>query len=64
MHTLAIVLPFRYMVSFPIEIVTGQLPFIGMLAGFAWQTGWLILALILSAVVWRRGLRHHTAVGG
>jgi ABC-2 type transport system permease protein len=60
----ATVLPFRYMVSFPVEVLTGQLTGSGLLAGFAWQIGWLALALGLCALAWRQGLRRYTAIGG
>jgi len=57
-------LPFRYMVGFPVEVLTGQLEGGELLAGFACQVGWLSVAVLLYALVWRRGLRHYTAVGG
>ncbi len=34
-------LPFRYTFSFPVEIFLGKLGNAGILAGFAWQVGWL-----------------------
>lgn len=58
------VLPFRYMIGFPVEVLTGQLDTTGLLMGFAVQAGWLVVALALSAVMWRMGLRRYTAVGG
>ncbi len=57
-------LPFRYMVGFPVEILTGQLDAAAIRAGFAIQLGWLAVALALSALLWRRGLRRYAAVGG
>jgi ABC-2 type transport system permease protein len=64
LHLAATVLPFRYMVSFPVEILTGQLAASGLLNGFAWQMGWLVVALSLSALAWHQGLRRYTAIGG
>ena len=61
---LAGILPFRYMISFPVEILTGQLHGAALLRGFAVQTGWLALAALLCVLVWRAGLRRYTAVGG
>lgn len=63
-QTLAKVLPFRYMVSFPVEVLTGQLAAPAVLYGFIGQLGWLSVALLLSAGLWRAGLRRYTAVGG
>jgi ABC-2 type transport system permease protein len=64
LRSAAIVLPFRYMVGFPVEVLTGQLDTSGLLTGFALQAGWLIVALTLSAIVWRAGMKRYSAVGG
>ncbi|MBN1993326.1 MAG: ABC-2 family transporter protein [Anaerolineae bacterium] len=64
MQAAAVILPFRYMVGFPVEVLTGQLQGANLWLGFAWQTGWLLAALILFAVLWRLGLKHYKAVGG
>ena len=64
MRTVATVLPFRYMVGFPVEVLTGQLDRVTLLTGFALQVGWLIVALALFTIMWRNGLRRYTAVGG
>jgi ABC-2 type transport system permease protein len=64
LQTAARFLPFRYMVGFPVEILTGQLSAGETLIGFAVQTAWLAVALALSAHVWTTGLRRYSAVGG
>jgi ABC-2 type transport system permease protein len=64
LKTVAMLLPFRYMVGFPIEVLTGQLDRAGLLSGLAWQGGWLTVALILYTLMWRRGLRRYAAIGG
>ena len=61
---LAQVLPFRYMISFPIEILLGHLNPTAELAGFVYQIGWLCATLIIFVGMWRNGVRHYTAVGG
>lgn len=58
------VLPFRYMLGFPIEILTGHLTHTELLTGFAYQLGWLAIAVILFLMLWRAGVRHYSAVGG
>lgn len=58
------VLPFRYMLGFPIEILTGHLTHTELLTGFAYQLGWLAIAVILFLILWRAGVRHYSAVGG
>jgi ABC-2 type transport system permease protein len=64
LHIAAKLLPFRYMVSFPVEVFVGQLTPIEVLTGAAIQLGWLLVAGGLSAVMWRAGLRRYSAVGG
>jgi ABC-2 type transport system permease protein len=58
------ILPFRYMIGFPVEIITGQVGASALWAGFAWQGFWVAVVLVLSRAVWRAGLRQYTAVGG
>lgn len=57
-------LPFRYMVGFPVEVLMQPLPAAELTAGFACLAGWLVIAGGLCMLLWRRGLRHYTAVGG
>ncbi|MBK6326664.1 MAG: ABC-2 family transporter protein [Chloroflexi bacterium] len=64
LRTLAVILPFRYMVGFPAEVLTGQLNGTQLTAGFVAQIGWLAVTLLLYQVMWRRGVRQYTAVGG
>jgi ABC-2 type transport system permease protein len=60
----ATVLPFRYMLGFPIEVLTGQLDGGALWTGFAFQVGWLAVAFALFLVLWRAGVRQYSAVGG
>jgi ABC-2 type transport system permease protein len=64
LRTAAEILPFRYMVGFPVEVLTGQVTNAGLVTGFAVQAGWLALALALTSLLWRLGLRRYSAVGG
>lgn len=64
LHTAALWLPFRYMVAFPVEVLTGQVEAAGRAFGFALQAGWLAVALAAWAVAWKRGVRRYGAVGG
>ena len=58
------VLPFRYMLGFPVEVLTGQVRGSALWTGFAWQLGWLGVALALFTALWRAGVRRYSAVGG
>ena len=60
----ATILPFRYMISFPVEVVTGQLTTGEIVIGFGLQLAWLAVALRLFSLLWRRGVRQYVAVGG
>lgn len=52
------------MISFPVEVVTGALAPVEVGLGFVCQLGWLVVALVLYRLCWRRGVRRYTAVGG
>jgi ABC-2 type transport system permease protein len=64
MQTLAIWLPFRYMLGFPIEVLMGRLSGEEIGLGFAIQLLWSCVALAMSLYTWQRGLRRYTAIGG
>jgi ABC-2 type transport system permease protein len=48
--------PFRFMLSFPLEVLLGTAEGPAR-AGFAWQAGWLAFFAGAAVLVWRRGLR-------
>ena len=56
-------LPFRYMMSFPIEIFTGQLRMSEILRGLSLQWLWVAVFYATYRMVWTRGLRRYSAVG-
>jgi ABC-2 type transport system permease protein len=64
LQTAAKILPFRYMVAFPVEVLSGQLSTADVIAGFTAQVIWLFVALALYLLLWRMGLRRYTAIGG
>jgi ABC-2 type transport system permease protein len=64
MRDLATVLPFRYMVAFPVELLTGQVTGAAILNGFLIQTGWLVVAYALTMILWKNGVHRYGAVGG
>jgi ABC-2 type transport system permease protein len=59
----AAALPFRWMISFPVELVLGRLSPMEAATGLTVQVAWLGVALLLLRVVWRAGLRSYSAVG-
>jgi ABC-2 type transport system permease protein len=62
-QTAATVLPFRWMIAFPLDLLLGRLTPLEALTGFAAQAGWLMLSLVLVRLVWRAGARVYSAVG-
>ena len=64
LRTVALVLPYRYMLSFPVELMTGHLSGREALFGFALQGFWCGASWLLMRFTWSRGVRHYAAVGG
>ncbi|MBI2502648.1 MAG: ABC-2 family transporter protein [Candidatus Latescibacteria bacterium] len=62
-QTLAALLPFRWMLAFPVELAMGRLNAAQALQGLAAQGAWVGASLGLVALVWRRGLKQYGAVG-
>ncbi len=60
---IASILPFRWMVSFPLKLLLGQVPADQVLISFGVQVLWLAAGIGLLTVIWRRGLKVFTAVG-
>ena len=60
---LADVLPFRWMIGFPVELILGHLTPVQAVTGLAAQAVWLIISLGLVRIVWRAGIRIYSAVG-
>lgn len=56
--------PFRYTLSFPLEVLTGALDGPALLRGFAWQVGYCVALVVLHRLIWRHGLRGYAASGG
>ena len=58
-------LPFYYQTYFPVAIFTGRISASGAIAqGLVIQLFWVVTLLTVNQVLWTRGLRRHTAVGG
>ncbi len=57
------VFPFRWLISFPIEVFLGRLNLSQSLVGLAAQAVWLFLSFGIMRGMWRAGVRVYTAVG-
>ncbi len=55
--------PFRFVISFPLEVLLFDLSANHVIIGFGLMTGWMIGFVSLTWFIWQRGLRAYTAVG-
>ena len=55
--------PFRYILSFPLEVLVGSLSDAELAQGFAWQAGYCTVLWACYRMLWRYGLRAYSAVG-
>jgi ABC-2 type transport system permease protein len=63
-QVVAAILPFRWMISFPVELILGRLDPGQALLGLAAQAIWLVAGVVLLRTIWRAGLKTYSAVGG
>jgi ABC-2 type transport system permease protein len=59
----ASILPFRWTLGFPVELLLGRLTPMEALIGLGVQAAWVALAYVLMRIVWRAGIRLYSAVG-
>jgi ABC-2 type transport system permease protein len=59
----AMVLPFRWTIGFPVELLLGRLSPAQAAAGVVVQAAWLLGGLALLRVLWRVSLKKYSAVG-
>ena len=57
-------LPFRWTFGFPITALVGPVSNQQLIVGVLAQVGWVVAGAVLVKVVWRRGVRRFSAVGG
>jgi ABC-2 type transport system permease protein len=57
-------LPFKYTVSYPINILNGKLPSGEIAAGMLIQCVWIAASLALAKYLWRVGGKRYVAIGG
>jgi ABC-2 type transport system permease protein len=62
LHGLSQVQPFRFLVSFPLEVLLGEVQG-GLLVGLGWQLGWLLVFAVAARLVWRLGIRTYSGAG-
>ena len=63
MQAIGSVLPFRWMLSFPVEVAIGRVRPNDILVGLSIQVAWIAAFALIRTAVWRVGLRRYGAVG-
>jgi ABC-2 type transport system permease protein len=58
------VLPFRYQLGLPVEVMTGAHSRMSALSHVSRQWAWIAVALLATRSAWRHGLRRFAAFGG
>ena len=56
--------PFPYGTFFPVSVYLGKASGAALAQGFALQVFWVVALYALARVIWQRGLRSYTVVGG
>jgi ABC-2 type transport system permease protein len=56
-------LPFRYMLSFPLEIYFGKLSPLEIITGFLIASFWILFFALLYKIMWNRGRKAYTSFG-
>lgn len=57
-------LPFSYIVFFPVNMITGKLTTTEAITGIGMQWLWIAVILVVARWVWSSGVRRYVAVGG
>ena len=63
LQTVANLLPFKWALSFPVELLLGRLTPREALIGFGMQLLWLGISFLLMRTIWRAGIRKYAAFG-
>lgn len=63
LRSLVIILPFRYVFSFPLEIILGKLLPVEIFLGFMLGFFWLTLLVLVYKLMWDKGRKVYSAYG-
>ncbi len=64
LQTVAALLPFKYVASFPVDAFMGRLPWNEVLAGLAIQVVWTLVLIVILTLIWRRGIKRFESFSG
>jgi ABC-2 type transport system permease protein len=63
LQTVASISPYRWMLSFPVELLLGYLSPEQAWQGLAAQATWVVLSIAAVKIVWRAGVKRYAAFG-
>jgi len=63
-RVLAAALPFRFQLSYPVELMLGRWTHAEALELLAAQWAYVVFFFLVTRVAWRSGMRHYAAYGG
>lgn len=64
LQSFAFILPFRYLRSFPAEILSGAIAQTEITAAMQVMLAWILFGIAISAVLWRKGIKKYSAYSG
>ncbi|MCA9376249.1 MAG: ABC-2 family transporter protein [Candidatus Doudnabacteria bacterium] len=64
LQAIAAYLPFQYIAAFPMELYLGRVSGGQIAIGFAVAVSWAVILHLVSRLLWNRGIRRYSAVGG
>jgi len=56
--------PFPYQLFFPVNVYLGRATGLALYQGLAIQAAWVVTVYLLARLIWSRGIRKYSAVGG
>lgn len=62
-QTLAAILPFRWFLAFPVELLLGRLSVQDVFSGIGVQLAWILIGFVLLRTIYRAGIRRYAAFG-
>lgn len=63
-NNLIFFLPFKYLLQFPVDIISGKELNYPISIAFAVQIFWVIILALIAQMLWKKGLKKYIAIGG
>lgn len=56
-------LPYRYFISFPVEVITNGISGSDIYNGLIWQGIWIVISFLIFQLIWRKGIYKFSGIG-